>query len=269
MLEEMEAVSLWPDHSIYNVIIDAATQQAKWALADQMYENMIGKGIKPTTFTLISLLQRHGREGNVKNAESLFRTMPGRYGFKASVQAYTCMLTVYVSNGCLHQGLQLFEKMQCEGPAPDAKAYEKLIFGCMRQQSPDKAAELLLDAYGAGKHGAANGKVQLDTSVIPRVVDGLATRGLAETHIAPLVQKLRGAGVNLPSSVLSATIRGVATEVKGKDGKESKDAEIPPWRRRNNTNNYLVRPNNAPPRKFGNNSPQSVKVEPAADADMQ
>jgi len=246
MLEEMEAVSLWPDHSIYNVIIDAATQQAKWQLADQMYENMIGKGIKPTTFTLISLLQRHGREGNVKNAEHLFRTMPARYGFKASVQAYTCMLTVYVSNGCLQQGLQLFEKMQAEGPAPDAKAYEKLIFGCMRQQSADKASELLLDAYGVGKYGNTNGKIALDTSVIPRVVDGLATRGLAETHIAPLVQKLRAAGVPVPSSVLSATIRGVATEVKGK---EVKDTEVPPWRRRNN-NNVVSRPPPGLPRRL-------------------
>lgn len=265
MLEEMEAVSLWPDHSIYNVIIDAATQQAKWQLADKMYENMIGKGIRPTTFTLISLLQRHGREGNVKNAEHLFRTMPSRYGFKASVQAYTCMLTVYVSNGCLQQGLQLFEKMQSEGPAPDAKAYEKLIFGCMRQQSADKASELLLDAYGVGKHGNANGKVPLDTSVIPRVVDGLATRGLAETHIAPLVQKLRAAGVAVPSSVLSATIRGVATEVKGKD---VKDAEVPPWRRRNN-NNFVSRA--APPglpRRATPTTPTG-KSEPGSEATVQ
>ena len=102
----------------------------------------------------------------------------------------------------------------------------------MRQQSADRAAELLLDAYGVGKHGMANGKVQLDPSVIPRVVDGLSTRGLAETHIAPLVNKLRSAGVHMPSSVLSATIRGVATEVKGKE--QTKDAvEVPPWRRRN------------------------------------
>jgi len=273
MLEEMESKSLWPDHSIYNVIIDAATQQAKWPLADQMYESMVGKGIKPTTFTLISLLQRHGREGNVKNAESLFRTMPHRYGFKASVQAYTCMLTVYVSNGCLQQGLQLFERMQAEGPAPDAKAYEKLIFGCMRQQSADKAAELLLDAYGVGKHGMANGKVQLDPSVIPRVVDGLSTRGLAETHIAPLVNKLRSAGVHMPSSVLSATIRGVATEVKGKE--QTKDAvEVPPWRRRNmGSSNSPNMPRTAPSRTKGgaHSSPwgPAPKGEQSSSSDMQ
>ena len=122
------------------------------------------------------------------------------------------------------------------------------LVSIQKRTSPIKLAHLA-EKSEKGSISNLSTKVQLDPSVIPRVVDGLSTRGLAETHIAPLVNKLRSAGVHMPSSVLSATIRGVATEVKGKE--QTKDAvDVPPWRRQRNNVGASNSPNMARTRQL-------------------
>jgi pentatricopeptide repeat protein len=223
-LEAMDKAAPWSDHSIYNAIIDAATQQAKWAEADAIYDRMVAKGIKPTIYTLVSVLKRHGREGNVQKAEEIFRSMPQQYGFKPSVQSYTCMLTVYVSNGFITQALRLFDRMKTEGPPPDAKAYEKMIFGCSRLHNPEKACELVLHAHGIG----GGPRVQLDTSVLPRFVESLASRGLMDS-VAPVISQLRAAGVKVPPHVVTTTLRGVTDTTAHRSAAEKTEAARPPW----------------------------------------
>merc|ERR1719388_747990 len=238
---------------IYSTLIKGYAIAKDSVGALNCFETMKAGGFTPNIVTVNTLLDACHRAGATQSARKLYEQI-GDLQLEPDRITFATMIKGFARHGCADEAVAMLEEMeskslwpdhsiynviidaatqQAEGPAPDAKAYEKLIFGCMRQQSADRAAELLLDACGVGKHGMANGKVQLDPSVIPRVVDGLATRGLAETHIAPLVQKLRAAGVMVPGSVMSATIRGVATEVKGKE--QTKDAvDVPPWRRQRN-----------------------------------
>merc|ERR1719305_476294 len=108
--------------------------------------------------------------------------------------------------------------------------YDKLITGCVRAGQVDTACQLVEAAYGLTSRALyARSTGGLDHGVLERLVDTLSARGLAESHAAPLVQKLRTARVPLPQGMVTATLRGVVKE----GSEDRKDAcAAAPWRQR-------------------------------------
>merc|ERR1719352_1103268 len=93
-LRRMEAAGFQADYSIYNVLIEAAAMRQRFEIADSAFEQMLESGIPPSSYTLMILIKRHGREGNVERAGNLLRTLPEKYGFKVGTNVYSCYITV-------------------------------------------------------------------------------------------------------------------------------------------------------------------------------
>jgi len=216
------------DVIIINTILDGCSSRDKFEMFDKLFADMVADGVRPTNFTLTVLIKRYGREGNVNKAVEMMETIPQNYNFKANAQAHTCLISACVINKQIGRAMTIFETMKAVGPVPDSMTYEKLISGFLSLGDAQKACELVRDAYGLnGSLGKANqgrsipvsgtvtpgggniGRVAgLDAKVLGRMVEQLTSKGLAETHAVPLVQDLRAAGVSLPQSVVSATLRG-------------------------------------------------------------
>jgi pentatricopeptide repeat protein len=230
-LRRMEAAGFRSDYSIFNVLIEAAAIRSRFDVADMAFNQMLAEGLTPSSYTLMILIKRHGREGNVQKAGELLHTLPEKYGFKVSANIYSTYITVCIQHNQLQAAFKVFEQMKTYGPAPDAVTYEKLITGCTRVGQTDNAIKLVYDAYGIGSSGKTSGRATpgtsrvqtLDHAVLERLVDVLNQRGLAESHAVPLVQKLRAANVSLPQGVVTATLRGAVREDK---------AASAPWRKR-------------------------------------
>jgi len=226
-LRRMEAAGFQADYSIFNVLIEAAAMRQRFEIADSAFEQMLASNIPPSSYTLMILIKRHGREGNVERAGALLRTLPEKYGFKVGTNVFSCYITVCIQHNQLSTALQVYEQMKSHGPAPDAMTYDKLITGCVRAGQVDTACQLVEAAYGLSG-GYARSTGGLDHGVLERLVDTLSARGLAESHAAPLVQKLRTARVPLPQGMVTATLRGVVKE----DGDRKDACAAAPWRQR-------------------------------------
>jgi pentatricopeptide repeat protein len=242
-LRRMEAAGFRSDYTIFNVLIEAAAMRTRFDIADNCFEQMLREGIAPSSYTLMILIKRHGREGNVAKAAELLETLPARFGFKVSPNVYSAYITVCVQQNQLGQAMKVYDKMKQEGPAPDAVAYDKLIGACTRSGQLETAVRLVLDASGvngpfggrghsgAPTPGRGGHTVSLESSVLERLVEQLNTRGLGESHAIPLMQKLRAAHVPVPQGLVTATLRGA---VAGRESAEAAERKVTaaPWRKR-------------------------------------
>ncbi|KAK9078190.1 hypothetical protein SSX86_002247 [Deinandra increscens subsp. villosa] len=81
-----------------------------------------------------SQISKHGRIGNVKDAEIIFDRMPSK-----NVISWTAMLTTYAENGQINKARKLFDEM----PERNVASWNAMISGYMRNKNGiDKACEL-------------------------------------------------------------------------------------------------------------------------------
>ncbi|KAI7746684.1 hypothetical protein M8C21_018296, partial [Ambrosia artemisiifolia] len=81
-----------------------------------------------------SQISKHGRTGNIKDAELIFNHMPNK-----NVVSWTAMLTAYAQNGQINNARKLFDEM----PERNVASWNAMITGYMRSKNGvDKACEL-------------------------------------------------------------------------------------------------------------------------------
>merc|ERR1719301_395554 len=108
----MEAAGFRSDYTIFNVLIEAAAMRTRFDVADHAFEQMLKEGIAPSSYTLMILIKRHGREGNVAKAGELLQKLPAQYGFKVTANVYSAYIGVCVQHNQLDTALKVLEKMQ-------------------------------------------------------------------------------------------------------------------------------------------------------------
>ncbi|KAD5961918.1 hypothetical protein E3N88_13391 [Mikania micrantha] len=87
-----------------------------------------------TTKQPSSVISKHGRIGNLKNAEIIFSRIPIK-----NVISWTAMLTAYAENGQINKARELFDEM----PERNVASWNAMISGYMRNKNGiDKACEL-------------------------------------------------------------------------------------------------------------------------------
>jgi len=219
VLEPMKRQGFSPDLTVYNTLIDGCAGNDHYSLCDKIFAQMQKDKVAPSNYTLTVLIKRYGREGKVDAAFNFFDKASKEYNLKPTVHALTCLISVCVLNKQLPRALQVLERMEAQGPAPDAMTYGKVVNACIRANTPEKAVNFVLNAFGVSGRGQ---RVGIDQDLLLNLVDQLDKKRLMDSHAIPLVQKLRAANVPLPQRLVSATLRGAVNE---------KNASAP-WRNR-------------------------------------
>ncbi|KAI3803913.1 hypothetical protein L1987_32078 [Smallanthus sonchifolius] len=98
---------------------------AKQALFE--FERMIESGVKPDHVTYVNLLSACVHGGLVEEGERHFNSMGVRYGIKAEMKHYSCMVDLYGKSGELEKAERLVKEMPFE---PDVGVWGALLTAC-------------------------------------------------------------------------------------------------------------------------------------------
>jgi len=214
-LKEMrDTDGLVPDEIIYNSLLDGCAKEHRLQEALDLFATMRAEGVRPSNFTLCTLVKLLGRARRLPQAFGILDELCGAGGLRPNVQVYTCLMTACMDNGQLEKALQLQNQVITGGCRPDAKMYNALVRGCLRAGSMTKAVEVVRCAYQLSGHGftAPQCAVGVDTRVLEELVVRLNQGGRADGEAArSLVADLKQwSGVTLQDSIYAQVAQRVA-----------------------------------------------------------
>jgi pentatricopeptide repeat protein len=214
-LKEMrDTDGLVPDEIIYNSLLDGCAKEHRLQEALDLFATMRAEGVRPSNFTLCTLVKLLGRARRLPQAFGILDELCGAGGLRPNVQVYTCLMTACMDNGQLEKALQLQNQVITGGCRPDAKMYNALVRGCLRAGSMTKAVEVVRCAYQLSGHGftAPECAVGVDTRVLEELVVRLNQGGRADGEAArSLVADLKQwSGVTLQDSIYAQVAQRVA-----------------------------------------------------------
>merc|ERR1719263_1199621 len=121
-----------PDEILYNSLLDGCAKEHRLQEALDLFATMKAEGVRPSNFTLCTLVKLLGRARRLPQAFGILEELCGKGGLRPNVQVYTCLMTACVGNGQLDRALQLQDEVIASGCQPDQKMYNMLVRGCLR-----------------------------------------------------------------------------------------------------------------------------------------
>ena len=89
-------------------------------LAEQILQDMIADGHKPTSITLSILVKLYGRT-SLEQALQVFADLPAQYDFTPNAQVFTCLMSVALTHRDVPEALRIKDRMQATGARPDSR----------------------------------------------------------------------------------------------------------------------------------------------------
>jgi len=215
VLQEMQDTdSLVPDEMLYNSLLDGCAKEHRLQEALDLFATMRAEGVRPSNFTLCTLVKLLGRARRLPQAFGILDELCGAGGLRPNVQVYTCLMTACMDNGQLDKALQLQNEVIKAGCQPDTKLYNALLRGCLRAGFMTKAVEVVRCAYKLPGHSFTEPQraVGVDTKVLEELVVRLNQGGRADGEAARnLVADLkRCSGVTLQDNIYAQVAQRVA-----------------------------------------------------------
>ncbi|XP_021644821.2 pentatricopeptide repeat-containing protein At2g21090 isoform X2 [Hevea brasiliensis] len=111
----------------WNSIIGGYARHGLATRALEEFERMIKSGVRPDQVTFLNILSACGHGGLVEEGEKHFGSMGAKYGIKAGLEHYTCMVDLYGRAGQLDKAEELIKGMPYE---PDVVVWGALLGAC-------------------------------------------------------------------------------------------------------------------------------------------
>ncbi|KAG8368266.1 hypothetical protein BUALT_Bualt15G0027400 [Buddleja alternifolia] len=124
------------DTVICNVMIAGYAHHGYEYEAINLFEEMIGKALKPDSVTFIALLSACRHCGLVEVGEKYFSSMTKDYGITPEIDHYACMVDLYGRSNELEKAVALMEKMPFE---PDSIILSAFLNACRGNRNPELA----------------------------------------------------------------------------------------------------------------------------------
>jgi pentatricopeptide repeat protein len=188
---------LKPDEIMYNSLIDGCAQNSLYTEGMQVFDEMIQDGVRPSNFTLSTLVKLMNRTRRVDQAFSIVQEMTAKYGIKPNAYVYTNLIQACVSNRRHDRAISVLETMIQERVQPDQRTYGVLIRASIFQNQIEQAAALFRSALGLP--GSVEGLTDSQFAACPSVdskfvndtLSNLAERGSLQSLVAPLLADLK------------------------------------------------------------------------------
>jgi len=142
MVEDMSAAGHSPDDIILTHLLEGCRYVGNHALGKRLFADMLNAGVKPSDFTLISMLKLHGRCGAHEEAYQLVKDWEKKYAMKPSVIHYTCLMSGCLRTKSYDQAWQAYQLMLTMNVRPDETTMGTLIPGMVAAQQWDRVIEL-------------------------------------------------------------------------------------------------------------------------------
>lgn len=204
-----------PDEILYNSLLEGCAKANRTSDALSLYAEMEEAGVRPTNYTLTSMVKLLGRARRLPQALKLVEELPRKHNFSANVQVYTCLLQACLNNKSLQKAFQIHDKMaKLPQAQPDARTYAALARGCVQLGNLERTAEVIRRAYGLLGGGPVGEQLQA-----PKKAPGMPQPDLEQSLRAlcqgdnsealglPLLQELRNKGVRMESGLQAMALR--------------------------------------------------------------
>jgi len=157
LVEDMATAGHSPDDIILTHLLEGCRHAGNHALGKRLFDEMLMAGVKPSEFTLVTMLKLHGRCGAHREAHELVATWEEKHGTKPSVIHYTCLMSGCLRTKNYEQAWAAYELMGSNRVPPDGTAMATLIPGMVAAQRWDHVLTLARQAVkGAGTAGAVS-----------------------------------------------------------------------------------------------------------------
>lgn len=129
LLEDMTNVGLAPDDIILTHLLEGCRHVGNHALGKKLFEDMLAAGVKPSAFTLVTMLKLHGRCGAHSHAYDLVANWEAKHGIQPSVIHYTCVMSGCLRTKKYDQAWATYELMRERGVSPDETTLSTILPG--------------------------------------------------------------------------------------------------------------------------------------------
>lgn len=125
--EEMKALGVKPNMTVYNSLLDAMGRARRPWQAKNIYGEMLSNGFQPSWGTYASLIRAYGRARYSEDALKIYKEMKEK-GLELSVVLYNTLLAMCADVGLTDEAVNIFEEMKGSGTCqPDSWTYSSLI----------------------------------------------------------------------------------------------------------------------------------------------
>ncbi|XP_020101092.1 pentatricopeptide repeat-containing protein At3g29230-like isoform X1 [Ananas comosus] len=111
----------------YNVMISGLANHGRGQDALNLFAKIIGKGLRPDTFTFLGILSACNHAGLVDVGRDYFDCMVKVYAIKPSADHFACMVDLYGRAGLIEDALEFVKTMSVE---PHAGVWGALLNAC-------------------------------------------------------------------------------------------------------------------------------------------
>jgi pentatricopeptide repeat protein len=142
LVEDMAAEGHAPDDIILTHLLEGCRYVGNHALGKRLFEDMLQAGVKPSDFTLITMVKLHGRCGAHDEAYQLVANWEKQHGLKPSVIHYTCLMSGCLRTKNYDQAWQAYKLMLESNTPADETSMATLIPGMLAAQQWDRVIAL-------------------------------------------------------------------------------------------------------------------------------
>lgn len=189
LVEDMKCAGHNPDDIILTHLLEGCRHAGNHALGKRLFDEMLAAGVKPSEFTLVTMLKLHGRCGAHREAYDLVAGWEDQHGLKPSVIHFTCLMSGCLRTKNYDQAWAAYELMCENGVIPDGTAISTLLPGMVAAQQWDRVLALARQAFKASK------QVTIPSETLNNALSQMLTAGGCGRQAEQLQALMQGGGV--------------------------------------------------------------------------
>jgi len=143
LFNDMIAAGYQPDDIIYTHLLEGCRHANQHSRGQELFQQMLDSKVKPSEFTLVTMLKLHGRCGFHKEAFDLVAKWEEQQGMKPSVIHFTCLMSGCLRTKSYEQAWQAYELMRVCGVKPDSMTLSTLLPGMVAAQQWERVVILV------------------------------------------------------------------------------------------------------------------------------
>jgi pentatricopeptide repeat protein len=149
LVEDMKVAGHRPDDIVLTHLLEGCRHAGNHTLGKKLFNEMLGQGMKPSEFSLVTMLKLHGRCGAHREAHDLVSGWEATHGYKPSVIHYTCLMSGCLRTKSYDQAWAAYRLMCSNGVSPDGTTLSTLLPGMVAAQEWDRVLVLVRQALVA------------------------------------------------------------------------------------------------------------------------
>jgi len=146
LVEDMKIAGHAPDDIILTHLLEGCRFAGNYELGKKLFADILASGVKPSEYSLVTMLKLCGKVGAHQEAHDLVRGWEASHGQKPSVIHYTCLMS-----GCLRRkqydlAWGAYDLMRSSGVKADGTLLSTLLPGMVAAHSWDRVLVLAKEA---------------------------------------------------------------------------------------------------------------------------